>query len=171
MNEWKWAAGNWVANVEKQKQEEKDKKWGGNWKSAISSIKRIDETEKPLIFSGGIYPEDDIYRLSEQLLQIIEFYDQFEIDDVSGTSLTQQEVLQWHFNDHNMLRRICWQHDNEALKALWLSHVGEVQTRPDLKKVFSKMPYDLLKDICNDLCYLDVSKDKIMSELDEIVKE
>ena len=119
-----------------------------------------------MVFSTGIYPDDDRYRLSEQMLEIIKFYEEFEIDDATGQALAPEEMLATHYNAHNKLRVLCWKHN---LKGLALSHVGEVQSRPDLKKIFSKMPYALLKEIAADLCLLDVRHDSILKELDDVV--
>eukprot|EP00392_Amoebophrya_sp_AT5.2_P000783 g784.t1 len=160
-------------------------------------------TSDNMIFAGGIYPEDDVWRLSEQLLGILEFYEQFEVDDATGASLHRQDVLQQHYDDHNRLRKICFaisngtkDADGEAdgggegvldaeqarlqlsfehhsspaeMRKIALSHVGDFQTRPELRAVFAKLSYHTLREICTRLCYLDVSKEAVLQQLDHDV--
>ncbi|CAD7945428.1 unnamed protein product [Amoebophrya sp. A120] len=141
-----------------------------------------------MVFAGGIYPEDDVWRLSEQLLGILEFYDLFEVDDVTGAALHRQDVLQRHYDDHNRLRKICFEIGNageeidpntgqpktivdqtEEMRRIALSHVGDFQSRQELRRVFAQLPYTVLKEICQKLCYLDVSRENILHKLDNIV--
>ncbi|CAD7962982.1 unnamed protein product [Amoebophrya sp. A25] len=153
------------------------------------------EKEDSMVFASGIYPEDDIWRLSEQLLDILAFYERFEVDDVTGAALHRQDVLQMHYDDHNALRKICFSLANEALglgagaseqlkgeearraleetseemRGIALSHVGDFQTRGELRKAFAKLPYAVLREITHQLCFLDVHRDSTLTRMDEAV--
>merc|ERR1711971_1197756 len=70
--------------------------------------------------------EQDVHkslRLMEQLLDMLEFYENFEVDDMSGDPLTMQQVLQGHYNHHNTLREICFDMTDELKKNVSLSHI------------------------------------------------
>lgn len=99
-----------------------------------------------LIFASTVLgsEEDDFFRLTEQLLDIISFYESFEVDDLSGGALSRQDLLQRHYDLYNRLRKVCFDllenHDEEEEDHVPPINKGPKQTQPEeAKPLFEKL--------------------------------
>merc|ERR1712060_793445 len=98
-------------------------------------------------------------RLINQLLGILRYYENFEIDDTTGVPLSRREITDLHYEKLQMLQRICFQEfpDSEAMKRLAMGNVSALDTREALVKNFGTLPMEALKTFCAKVCFLDVS--------------
>jgi len=112
-------------------------------------------------------------RLINQLLGILRYYENFEIDDTSGKPLSRREVTDLHYEKLQLLQRVCYGEfpDHAGLKVLCLSNVSNLDTRDALLQHFQPLALDVLKVLCAKVCYLDVSKDPTLAALEQKVKE
>lgn len=106
---------------------------------------------------GG--PTDDSFRLIEQLLDIIAFYETFEVDDMTGKSLSRQDLLQSHYDAFNKLRKVCFdlmahekfQHDEGTVKKLRTVALGYVGR--ELLGNFRELPTPVLRETAKRFCH------------------
>jgi len=112
-------------------------------------------------------------RLINQLLGILRYYENFEIDDTSGKPLSRREVTDLHYDKLQLLQRVCFQEfpDHAGLKVLCLSNVSNLDTRDALLQHFQPLAMDVLKVLCAKTCYLDVSKDPTLAVMEKKVNE
>eukprot|EP00931_Biecheleriopsis_adriatica_P007527 TRINITY_DN1087_c1_g1_i1.p1 TRINITY_DN1087_c1_g1~~TRINITY_DN1087_c1_g1_i1.p1 ORF type:complete len:1622 (+),score=458.96 TRINITY_DN1087_c1_g1_i1:58-4923(+) len=112
-------------------------------------------------------------RLINQLLGILRYYENFEIDDTTGKPLTRREVTDLHYERLQLLQRVCFQEfpDHTGLKQLCLANVANLDTRDALMQHFQPLALDVLKVLCAKVCYLDVSKDPTLAAMEQKVKD
>ncbi|KAM7263832.1 hypothetical protein ACFE04_001515 [Oxalis oulophora] len=90
------------------------------------------------------------------------FYENFEINDHTGTQLTDDEVLQSHYDRLYSLQLLAFKRIPK-LRELALTNIGAIHKRNDLKKKLSVLSPDELKDlVCTKLKL--VSKEDPWSE-------
>eukprot|EP00440_Ansanella_granifera_P045495 gb/GFBE01049290.1/.p1 GENE.gb/GFBE01049290.1/~~gb/GFBE01049290.1/.p1 ORF type:complete len:1354 (+),score=420.79 gb/GFBE01049290.1/:1-4062(+) len=111
-------------------------------------------------------------RLINQLLGILRYYENFEIDDTTGKPLSRREVTDLHYEKLQLLQRVCFSEfpDHQGLKQLCLTNVANLDTRDALVQHFSPLALDVLKVLCAKVCYLDVSKDPTLAAMEQKVK-
>eukprot|EP00929_Paragymnodinium_shiwhaense_P119627 TRINITY_DN91529_c0_g1_i1.p1 TRINITY_DN91529_c0_g1~~TRINITY_DN91529_c0_g1_i1.p1 ORF type:complete len:1629 (-),score=467.25 TRINITY_DN91529_c0_g1_i1:79-4965(-) len=111
-------------------------------------------------------------RLFNQLLGILRYYENFEIDDTTGKPLSRREVTDLHYERLNVLQRVCFQEftDNATMRSLSLMNVSSLDTRDAMMQQFGPLPLDVLKVLCAKVCYLDVSKDPVLAEMEKAVR-
>eukprot|EP00913_Durusdinium_trenchii_P020871 g19609.t1 len=112
-------------------------------------------------------------RLLNQLLGILRYYENFEIDDTTGKPLTRREVTDLHYDRLQLLQRVCFQEfpENPSLKQIMLINVANLDTREALLENFTVLPLEVLKVLCAKVCYLDVSKDSTLVAMEQKVLE
>jgi len=112
-------------------------------------------------------------RLFNQLLGILRYYENFEIDDTTGAPLTRREVTDLHYERLQTLQRVTFQDfpDNQHLRQLALANVASLDTREAMLERFSPLPLEVLKVLCAKVCYLDVSKDPTLATMERAVRE
>eukprot|EP00434_Breviolum_minutum_P014329 symbB.v1.2.012636.t1/scaffold853.1/size308060/16 len=112
-------------------------------------------------------------RLVNQLLGILRYYENFEIDDTTGKPLTRREVTDLHYDRLQLLQRVCFQEfpENPSLKQIMLINVASLDTREALLEHFQMLPLEVLKVLCAKVCYLDVSKDPTLAAMEQKVRE
>lgn len=110
-------------------------------------------------------------RLFNQLLGILKYYENFEIDDTTGAPLSRREVTDLHYEKLQVLQKVCFQEfpGNEGLRALSLMNVAALDTREAMTQQFGPLPLDVLKVLCAKVCYLDVSKDPTLAVMEKAV--
>lgn len=110
-------------------------------------------------------------RLLNQLLGILRYYENFEIDDTTGKPLTRREVTDLHYDRLQLLQRVCFQEfpENPSLKQIMLINVANLDTREALLENFTVLPLEVLKVLCAKVCYLDVSKDSTLVAMEQKV--
>lgn len=86
-------------------------------------------------------------KLFTQLLDMLRFYSGFEINDVTGTALTDHEMMDLHYNKITSLQRAAFKNFPE-LHNFALSNVASVDTREALLKQFKPLKNTKLHEIC-----------------------
>jgi len=112
-------------------------------------------------------------RLVNQLLGILRYYENFEIDDTTGKPLSRREVTDLHYERLQLLQRVCFQEfsDNPSLKQIMLVNVAKLDTREALLEHFEPLPFEVLKVLCAKVCYLDVSRDTTLAAMEQKVRD
>lgn len=77
---------------------------------------------------------------------MLKFYTNFEINDVTGASLTDHDMTQLHYNKIISLQRAAFVNFPD-LRRFALSNVANVDTRESLEQHFGKLSQDALKQI------------------------
>ncbi|XP_042485253.1 RNA helicase aquarius, partial [Macadamia integrifolia] len=96
-------------------------------------------------------------RLFAQLVDLLQFYEGFEIDDHVGTQLDDDEVLRTHYSCFQAFQLLAFK-KIPKLRELALANIGAINKRADLSKKLSVLSPEELKDLlCNKLKL--VSKD------------
>ncbi|KAL6288695.1 hypothetical protein ACE6H2_006205 [Prunus campanulata] len=101
-------------------------------------------------------------KLFAQLVDLLQFYEGFEINDHDGTQLTDDEVLQSHYDRVQSFQLLAFK-KVPKLRELALANIGSIDKRNDLSKKLSVLPPEELKDlVCSKLKV--VSKDDPWSQ-------
>uniref|UniRef100_A0A1A9X2R8 RNA helicase aquarius n=1 Tax=Glossina brevipalpis TaxID=37001 RepID=A0A1A9X2R8_9MUSC len=87
-------------------------------------------------------------KLFGQLLDMLKFYSRFEINDVTGDSLTDHDMTQLHYKKITSLQRAAFAKFPD-LKLFALSNVASVDTREALERHFGNLNEDALKQIAS----------------------
>ncbi|KDP40504.1 hypothetical protein JCGZ_24503 [Jatropha curcas] len=96
-------------------------------------------------------------KLFAQLVDLLQFYERFEINDHSGTQLTDDEVLQSHYDRFQAFQLLAFK-KIPKLRELALSNIGAIHKRADLSKKLSVLSPEELKDLV--CCKLKLASDK-----------
>jgi len=89
--------------------------------------------------------------LFKDLLQNLELYTNFEINDQSGLPLTRLEMNQKHATGLQELQKLAFQHFLPELRQFSLSPLSANETREALVKTFSVLTEDKLRQLCSHL--------------------
>ncbi|PKI38953.1 hypothetical protein CRG98_040661 [Punica granatum] len=101
-------------------------------------------------------------KLFAQLVDLLQFYEGFEINDHVGTQLTDDEVLQSHYDRMQSFQLLAFK-KVPKLQELALANVGAIHKRIDLSKKLSVLTPEELKElVCSKLKL--VSKEDPWSE-------
>ncbi|KAH9608634.1 hypothetical protein KSS87_011141 [Heliosperma pusillum] len=101
-------------------------------------------------------------KLFSQLVDLLQFYETFEINDHEGTQLTDDEVLQAHYDRFQSFQLLGFK-KMPKLRELALANIGAVDKRVDLSKKLSVLsPKELKNLICSKLKL--ISKDDPWSD-------
>ncbi|KAM1811895.1 hypothetical protein ACFX12_028479 [Malus domestica] len=96
-------------------------------------------------------------KLFAQLVDLLQFYEGFEINDHVGTQLTDDEVLQSHYERVQSFQLLAFK-KVPKLQELALANIGSIDKRNDLSKKLSVLSHGELKNlVCSKLKL--VSKD------------
>uniref|UniRef100_A0A915IU13 Intron-binding protein aquarius n=1 Tax=Romanomermis culicivorax TaxID=13658 RepID=A0A915IU13_ROMCU len=90
-------------------------------------------------------------KLFNQLLEILEFYARFEIDDNKGEALKDEDVIRIHYNEIANLQKVVLKSFKEDLKEFYLSNVSSLDTKNSLLKNFSDLKQETLYRLCEEL--------------------
>uniref|UniRef100_A0A158PPL3 Intron-binding protein aquarius (inferred by orthology to a human protein) n=1 Tax=Anisakis simplex TaxID=6269 RepID=A0A158PPL3_ANISI len=74
-----------------------------------------------------------------ELLSMLKFYSRFEIDDVTGESLTDGEMTARHYAHVIKLQKAAFKYFRDSMPDFYLLNVGAVDTRKALTKQFDSM--------------------------------
>jgi len=107
-------------------------------------------------------------RLFNQLLGILRYYENFEIDDTTGKPLSRRDITDLHYERLQLLQRVCFQEfpDNAAMKQLTMMNVSALDTRDAMQQHFGPLALDVLKILSAKVCYLDVGKDPTLAAME-----
>ncbi|GAB2209722.1 hypothetical protein Drorol1_Dr00026945 [Drosera rotundifolia] len=101
-------------------------------------------------------------KLFSQLVDLLQFYETFEISDHEGTQLADDEVLQSHYERFQSFQLLAFK-KIPKLRDLALTNIGAIHRRGELTKKLSVLSPDELQDlVCSKLKL--VSKDDPWSE-------
>lgn len=90
-------------------------------------------------------------KLFAQLVDLLQYYEGFEIDDNLGRQMTDDEVLQAHYERFQAFQLLSFK-KIPKLKELALANIGAIHKRADLSKKLSVLTPDELRDlVCNKL--------------------
>lgn len=108
-------------------------------------------------------------KLFSQLVDLLQYYENFEIDDRSGRQMTDDEVLQTHYERVHSFQLLAFK-KVPKLRELALANVGSIHRRADLSNKLSKLTEQELRDlVCSKLKL--VSKNDPWSEREEFLIE
>ncbi|KAL1367940.1 hypothetical protein AAHE18_02G085100 [Arachis hypogaea] len=85
-------------------------------------------------------------KLFAQLVDLLQFYEGFEINDHTGTQLTDHEVLESHYSCMQSFQLLAFK-KIEKLRELALSNIGSIHKRADLSKKLSVLLPEELRDL------------------------
>lgn len=101
-------------------------------------------------------------KLFSQLVDLLQFYEKFEIDDHLGRQMTDDEVLQAHYDRLQAFQLFAYK-KMPKLRELAMANIGAIDKRADLSKKLSVLSAEELRDlVCTKLKL--VSKDDPWSE-------
>ncbi|ORX82702.1 P-loop containing nucleoside triphosphate hydrolase protein, partial [Anaeromyces robustus] len=86
-----------------------------------------------------------------QLLDILKFYSQFEINDFTGYSLSDGDMTKMHYSNIKKLQLIAFSKFSDELKELALSNVGKIENRNILKKYIDDLDEETLHELCEEI--------------------
>jgi len=86
-----------------------------------------------------------------QLLDILKFYSQFEINDFTGYSLSDGDMTKMHYSNIKQLQLIAFSKFSDELKELALSNVGKIENRNILKKYIDDLDEETLHELCEEV--------------------
>ncbi|KAB1227544.1 Intron-binding protein aquarius [Morella rubra] len=85
-------------------------------------------------------------KLFAQLVDLLQFYEKFEINDHVGTQLTDDEVLQFHHDRFQSFQLLAFK-KIPKLREVALANIGAIHKRADLSKKLSVLSPEELKDL------------------------
>ncbi|KAL4586293.1 hypothetical protein LXL04_010929 [Taraxacum kok-saghyz] len=90
-------------------------------------------------------------KLFAQLVDLLQYYENFEIDDNLGRQMTDDEVLQSHYDRFQAFQLLSFK-KIPKLQTLALANIGSINKRADLSKKLSQLSTPDLRDlVCNKL--------------------
>ncbi|KAH9709891.1 P-loop containing nucleoside triphosphate hydrolases superfamily protein [Citrus sinensis] len=108
-------------------------------------------------------------KLFAQLVDLLQFYEKFEINDHVGKQLTDDEVLQSHYDRFQSFQLLAFK-KIPKLQELALANIGSIHKRADLSKRLSVLSLKELQDlVCCKLKLLS-SKDPWLDSYDFLVE-
>ncbi|KAL5192900.1 RNA helicase aquarius [Glycine soja] len=84
-------------------------------------------------------------KLFAQLVDLLQFYEGFEINDHTGTQLTDHEVLESHYSRMQSFQLLAFK-KMEKLRELALTNIGSIHKRANLSKKLSVLSPEELRD-------------------------
>jgi len=132
-------------------------------RGAASSAAEVQRLAAETAVSGGAILSNNNYantnqsispsalpgRLFCQLLDMLDYYQHFELDDVTGQPLTRQHVTQRHYLDVQLLQKVCFKFFNDVpqLRNIALAHVSQIGQRQSLADMLSGVDEQQLKQL------------------------
>ncbi|CEP09725.1 hypothetical protein [Parasitella parasitica] len=87
--------------------------------------------------------------LIKRLVERLEFYSRFEINDQTGVALTDLEMTETHCQQLIQLQHVAFRHFREEISELPLANLASIETRQDLLWHFQPLSEDVLTRLCN----------------------
>ncbi|KAJ0987357.1 hypothetical protein J5N97_005713 [Dioscorea zingiberensis] len=108
-------------------------------------------------------------RLFAQLVDLLQFYEGFEIDDHDGTQLTDDDVLLAHYSRLQAFQLLAFK-KIPKLMDLALCNIGSIHKRADLSKKLSVLSAEELKDLVCDKLKLVSGEDPCADRVDFLIE-
>ncbi|OUM62471.1 hypothetical protein PIROE2DRAFT_25518, partial [Piromyces sp. E2] len=105
----------------------------------------------PLCYDSNLAKHTENIILFIQLLDILKFYSQFEINDFTGYSLSDGDMTKMHYSNIKQLQLIAFSKFSDELKELALSNVGKIENRNILKKYIDDLDEETLHELCEEV--------------------
>ncbi|XP_058724177.1 uncharacterized protein LOC131595734 isoform X2 [Vicia villosa] len=86
-------------------------------------------------------------KLFAQLVDLLQFYEGFEINDNTGVQLTDHEVLESHYSRLQSFQLHAFKKKVNNLRELALTNIGSLHTRANLSKKLSVLSPEELRDL------------------------
>ncbi|KAJ3018195.1 UNVERIFIED_CONTAM: hypothetical protein HDU68_011284 [Siphonaria sp. JEL0065] len=86
-----------------------------------------------------------------QLLELYDLYESFEIDDVSGASVSKDDATAKHYVKLQALQKLVFTKYREHLEDFALKPVSVVESTEAFVKHFQELDVEILRQICTDL--------------------
>lgn len=96
-------------------------------------------------------PTSKSANLFQKMLTNFKFYSKFEINDTSGETLSQSELMEKHYEKMLQLQRAIFKHFRDELPTLPLQNVRSIDERHVLKEEFERLNDEQLKLIAKSL--------------------
>lgn len=93
-------------------------------------------------------------KLFAQLLDILEFYARFEIDDNSGEPLSDADVTTLHYANMDALQKAAFKNYKNELRDFYLANVASLDTKRTIMKHFGNLSKEQLYHIAETMCLL-----------------
>ncbi|XP_078432564.1 P-loop containing nucleoside triphosphate hydrolases superfamily protein [Wolffia australiana] len=132
---------------------------------------------RPLVADLAVVPKchlSSLYshekgKLFSQLVDLLQFYEGFEIDDHVGTQLSDDDVLLGHYSRLQAFQLLAFK-QIPKLKDLALANIGVIHKRADLSKKLSVLSFDELQDLVCGKLKLVSSEDQWASRADFLIE-
>ncbi|KAH7656226.1 CWF11 family protein [Dioscorea alata] len=108
-------------------------------------------------------------RLFAQLVDLLQFYEGFEIDDHDGTQLSDHDVLLAHYSRLQAFQLLAFK-KIPKLMDLALCNIGAIHNRADLSKKLSILSAEELKDLVCDKLKLVSGEDPCADRVDFLIE-
>ncbi|KAI9192971.1 intron-binding protein aquarius [Polychytrium aggregatum] len=86
-----------------------------------------------------------------QLLDKLEHYTKFEIDDYKGIALSDADMLNQHYRQIHRLQKLAFAKYRDVLEEFALANVGSIESHEGFTKHFSKLDHETLIKFCRDI--------------------
>ncbi|CAF0926502.1 unnamed protein product [Adineta ricciae] len=102
------------------------------------SLKENGEEEQPTTKTVNLF---------HKMLSNFEFYSNFEINDTTGETLTQSELMEKHYDKLLQLQKAIFKHFREEMSTFALQNIRTIDKREVLTEEFEKLTDEQLKSI------------------------
>lgn len=90
--------------------------------------------------------------LFAHLVENLDFYHHFEVDEFSGEAFSPEEITRMHYSKLMSLQKLAFaKYREEGLEEFSVSNIGRIQTRKALKTAFQGLSSKALKSLCQDV--------------------
>jgi hypothetical protein len=89
--------------------------------------------------------------LFQKMLTNFKFYAKFEIDDTTGETLTQNDMMEKHYEKMLQLQKAIFNHFREEMPTFPLQNIQSIDKRQILNDEFDKLSDEQLKSISTSL--------------------
>ncbi|CEM26013.1 unnamed protein product [Vitrella brassicaformis CCMP3155] len=90
-------------------------------------------------------------KLFGQLLDILRFYEGFEINDHTGEPLSHLEISERHYHKMQQFQRVCFHTYPDTLKDVSLRSISSIDSRDSLSSILTPLPLDTLAGLTEQL--------------------
>ncbi|KAI8645377.1 hypothetical protein BD408DRAFT_411814 [Parasitella parasitica] len=96
-----------------------------------------------------MHRQDGVVDLVKKLVERLEFYSKFEINDQTGAALTDLEMTEAHCQQLIRLQHVAFRHFRHEITELPLANLASIESRQDLLWHLQPLSKDVLTRLCN----------------------
>ena len=97
---------------------------------------------------SGLFHRPNEGRLFSQLVEMLVFYARFEIDDLTGESLSDKEMITRHYDRVFEMQKIVFKDYPEEMRKFYMSNISAVDSRDEIMKHFDNLSQEQLTQLC-----------------------